>query len=35
MAVSSGLTHVAMSVPPGTLTDDYRGQVFYATLVAR
>lgn len=35
MAVSSALTHVAMSVPEGTLTDDYRGQVleFYGRLL--
>jgi hypothetical protein len=27
MAASRGLSHVAMSVPPGTLTDDYRARV--------
>ena len=35
MAGSSGLTHVAMSVPPGTLTDDFRARVlaFYGRLL--
>jgi hypothetical protein len=27
MTVSKGLSHIAMSVPPGTLTDEYRAQV--------
>ena len=27
MAMSSGLSHVAMSVPEGTLTDEYRAQL--------
>ena len=35
MPVSSGLSHVAMSVPEGTLTDEYRTQllVFYGRLL--
>ena len=35
MAVSSGLTHVAMSVPEGTLTDQFREQVleFYGRVL--
>lgn len=35
MAVSTALTHVAMSVPEGTLTDEYRAQVleFYGRLL--
>jgi hypothetical protein len=33
MPLSSGLSHVAMSVPPGTLTDDFRTRLleFYGT----
>jgi hypothetical protein len=35
MAVSSSLSHVAMSVPEGTLTDDYRARLlgFYGRLL--
>lgn len=35
MAASSGLTHVAMSVPEGMLTDDYRAKVlqFYGRVL--
>lgn len=35
MPQSCGLTHVAMSVPPGTLTEDYRARVleFYGGLL--
>jgi hypothetical protein len=34
MTKSRGLSHVAMSVPPGTLTDDFRAQVleFYGAV---
>ena len=35
MSVSSGLSHVAMSVPVGTLTDDYRARLleFYGRML--
>lgn len=35
MSMSSGLTHVAMSVPPGTLTHQYRAQLleFYGGML--
>ena len=35
MAVPTGLNHVAMSVPPGTLTDEYRAKLleFYGALL--
>ena len=34
LAAPTGLNHVAMSVPPGTLTDDYRAELleFYGGL---
>ena len=34
MAIPTGLSHVAMSVPAGTLTDDYRTELleFYGRL---
>ncbi|MCJ7781267.1 MAG: VOC family protein [Acidimicrobiia bacterium] len=35
MAVPTGLNHVAMSVPPGTLTDEWRAELleFYGALL--
>jgi len=35
MSVPTGLNHIAMSVPPGTLSDEYRDELlrFYGSLV--